>query len=145
MLAWTNWLRKTILVLGVKVPFCSGGAEVLVRTLIQELKSRGHTVDSVELPFSLPTRSDLLHEAAMWRNVHLSRFAGLDVDLVIATKFPSYYAQHPKKSLRLRRLGRNRATATRHYSLAKKPLELRRHSRTSVRRTRRGVDGTIEE
>lgn len=88
-----------VLVLGVKVPFTSGGQEVLVRTLVNELKARGHDADTVELPFKVDPKENLPNEAALWRSVDLSCFSGQDVDLVIATKFPSYYVNHPCKSL----------------------------------------------
>lgn len=88
-----------ILVLGVKVPFTSGGQEVLVGTLLRELKKRGHEADLVELPFTVFPKESILNQAALWRSLDLSSFAGKKVDLVIATKFPSYYAKHPKKSL----------------------------------------------
>ncbi|MCB0332202.1 MAG: glycosyltransferase, partial [Bdellovibrionales bacterium] len=88
-----------ILILGVKVPFTSGGQEVLVRTLCKELNARGHNADVVELPFTVFPKESFLNQAAMWRALDLSTFGGKDVDLVIATKFPSYYARHPKKSL----------------------------------------------
>jgi len=90
---------SSILVLGVKVPFTSGGQDVLVRTLVKELKNKGHEVDTVELPYSPWPKENLLSQAGMWRSLDLSSFAGRKVDLVIATKFPSYYAKHPKKSL----------------------------------------------
>jgi glycosyltransferase involved in cell wall biosynthesis len=88
-----------ILVLGVKVPFTSGGQEALVKSLVNALKERGHEVDTVELPFSLPTRESLLHQISLWRGLDLESFVGKEVDLVIATKFPSYFARHPRKSL----------------------------------------------
>lgn len=88
-----------ILVLGVKVPFTKGGQEVLVSTLVRELKARNHDVDVVEIPFKCPPKEGLLNQAALWRSLDLSAFGGKDVDLVIATKFPSYFARHPKKSL----------------------------------------------
>ncbi len=88
-----------ILILGVKVPFSWGGQEVLLSSLMRELKSRGHLVDSVELPFKLPPKEELLKQCAQWRGLDLSEFGGKKVDLVIATKFPSYFAKHPRKSL----------------------------------------------
>ncbi len=88
-----------VLVLGVKVPFTEGGQDVLVRTLISELKRRGHEADVVEIPFQVQPKEELPRQAALWRALDLSQFGGLPVDLVIATKFPSYYAKHPKKSL----------------------------------------------
>lgn len=89
----------TILVLGVKVPFTRGGQDVLVSSLMKELCLRGHEVDLLELPFTVFPKESLLNQAAIWRSLDLSEFAGKKVDLVIPTKFPSYYANHPKKSL----------------------------------------------
>src|SRR4051812_34492830 len=88
-----------ILILGVKVPFTRGGQEVLVASLMRELRSRGHEVDTVELPFTVFPKESILNQVAMWRSLDLSEFSGKKVDLVIATKFPSYYAKHPCKSL----------------------------------------------
>ena len=88
-----------ILVLGVKVPFSFGGQEVLVKALVSQLQERRHCVDLVELPFSAPRRESLIKEAALWRSIDLENFPGHKVDLVIATKFPSYYARHPRKSV----------------------------------------------
>jgi glycosyltransferase involved in cell wall biosynthesis len=89
----------TILLLGAKVPFSRGGQDVLVASLMKELRQRGHEVDLVELPFSIPTKGHLLTQCALWRSLDLTSFTGKKVDLVIPTKFPSYYARHPKKSL----------------------------------------------
>ena len=88
-----------ILVLGVKVPFTHGGQEVLVASLMKKLRERGHDVDQIELPFNPLPKQNLLLQAAMWRSLDLENFAGQPIDLVIATKFPSYYARHPRKSL----------------------------------------------
>lgn len=88
-----------ILVLGVKVPFTHGGQEVLVASLVKKLRERGHEVDQIELPFNPLPKQNLLVQAAMWRSLDLESFAGQRIDLVIATKFPSYYARHPRKSV----------------------------------------------
>lgn len=85
--------------LGVKVPFVRGGQDALMNSLCRELQARGHLVDTVELPFQVPPRESLLSQSALWRCLDLSRFAGREVDLVIATKYPSFYARHPRKSL----------------------------------------------
>ncbi len=87
-----------ILVLGVKVPFTSGGQEALVRSLVRELTKRGHLVDTVDLPFVVEPKEQLLNQAALWRAWDFGRFGGKPVDLLIATKFPSYYARGTKKS-----------------------------------------------
>lgn len=88
-----------VLVLGVKAPFTSGGQDVLVGSLVRELKQRGHTTDLVELPFTPLPKYGLLTQAGLWRALPLESFSGRDVDIVISTKFPSYYAKHPCKSL----------------------------------------------
>lgn len=89
----------SILLLGVKVPFTSGGQEALVKSLRSELQKRGHLVDTVELPFQPYPKEKLITQAAMWRSLDLVECAGQKVDLVIATKFPSYFAKHPRKSV----------------------------------------------
>ncbi len=86
-----------ILLLGVQVPFTRGGAESLIARLSEQLTARGHTVDTVQLPFSANPKASLLREMALWRSVSLAEFAGRRVDLVVATKFPSYLAVHPCK------------------------------------------------
>ena len=88
-----------ILVLGVKVPFVRGGQDVLVQTLVSQLRARSHDVDVIELPLSVLPKENLLRQAALWRSLELNEMGGKNVDLVIATKFPSYYARHPRKSL----------------------------------------------
>jgi glycosyltransferase involved in cell wall biosynthesis len=88
-----------ILVLGAKVPFTHGGQEILVATLVKHLRARGHEADVIELPFNPLPKQNLLTQAAMWRSLDLAEFAGGKVDLIIATKFPTYYARHPKKSV----------------------------------------------
>lgn len=87
-----------ILVLGVKVPFTKGGADALVGSLVRELKRRGHEVDTVELPFRVSPKEGLLSQIAQWRLLDLQSFGGRAVDLVIATKFPSYFVKHPRTS-----------------------------------------------
>ena len=88
-----------ILVLGVKVPFTSGGQDALMRSLVRELAARGHTVDTIELPFVVEPKEQLINQAALWRAWDFGRFGGQPVDLLIATKFPSYYARGAIKSV----------------------------------------------
>ncbi len=88
-----------ILILGVKIPFTRGGQDVLVETLRRELQKRGHLVDLIELPLSVLPKESILNQAAMWRALNLQEINGQKIDLVIPTKFPSYYVRHPRKSL----------------------------------------------
>lgn len=88
-----------ILILSVQVPFTRGGAELLIDNLRLELEARDFTVDIVALPFHALPKSSLVKHIALWRALDLRTFAGRKVDLVIATKFPSYAALHPNKVL----------------------------------------------
>jgi glycosyltransferase involved in cell wall biosynthesis len=86
-----------IVVAEAQVPFVRGGAELHVRSLIEQLRRRGHQVERVAIPFSAQPKSDLLAQAAAWRLIDLSSSNGLPIDLVIATRFPTYFARHPRK------------------------------------------------
>ncbi|MEZ5415775.1 MAG: glycosyltransferase family 4 protein [Vicinamibacterales bacterium] len=88
---------RTILVCETQVPFVRGGAELLVQQLVDELRARGFETDKVALPFKWYPKSELLPHAAAWSLLDLSESNGRPVDLVIATKFPTYLARHPRK------------------------------------------------
>ena len=88
---------KTILVCEAQVPFVHGGAEVHVRELVRELRARGHLAELVSLPFKWYPKEEILPHAAAWRLIDLSESNGRPVDLVIASKFPTYFVRHPNK------------------------------------------------
>jgi glycosyltransferase involved in cell wall biosynthesis len=88
---------KTVLVCETQVPFVRGGAELLVEQLVAELRARGVVADRVSLPFKWYPKDEILPHAAAWRMLDLSESNGRPVDLVIGTKFPTYFARHPKK------------------------------------------------
>ena len=88
---------KRILVADAHVPFVTGGAELHVRALVDVLRGRGHEVDLVALPFRSQPKDELLAQAAAWRLLDLSSSNGQPVDLLIATRFPTYFARHPRK------------------------------------------------
>jgi glycosyltransferase involved in cell wall biosynthesis len=88
---------KRIIVADAHVPFVTGGAELHVRSLIDVLRQRGHDVDLVALPFRSQPKDELLAQAAAWRLLDLSSSNGQPVDLLIATRFPTYFARHPRK------------------------------------------------
>jgi glycosyltransferase involved in cell wall biosynthesis len=89
--------RLRILVADAQVPFVQGGAELHVRSLIDELRRRGHEAEKVALPFRSQPKSELLAQAAAWRLLDLSSSNGIPIDLLIATRFPTYFARHPRK------------------------------------------------
>lgn len=87
-----------ILVLSVQTPFTNGGAELLIRELIENLsKLKDTQVDLVNLPFTAIPKEKILNQIAYWRALDLTSFGGQNVDLVISTKFPSYMVKHPNK------------------------------------------------
>jgi glycosyltransferase involved in cell wall biosynthesis len=88
---------RTVLVCETQVPLVRGGAELLVRQLVSELRQRGIATDRVSLPFKWYPKEEILPHAAAWRMLDLSESNGRPIDLVIATKFPTYFARHPKK------------------------------------------------
>jgi glycosyltransferase involved in cell wall biosynthesis len=88
---------RTVLVCETQVPLVRGGAELLVRQLVSELRLRGYATDRVSLPFKWYPKEEILPHAAAWRMLDLSESNGQPIDLVIGTKFPTYFARHPNK------------------------------------------------
>jgi glycosyltransferase involved in cell wall biosynthesis len=88
---------RTVLVCEAQVPFVHGGAEVHVRQLVRELRLRGFQAELVSVPFKWYPKEEILPHAAAWRLLDLSESNGRPIDLVIASKFPSYFVRHPNK------------------------------------------------
>jgi glycosyltransferase involved in cell wall biosynthesis len=80
-----------------QVPFSRGGAEIFSETLVDELRKRDHDADLVTVPFKWYGGTRVLSQALLWRLLDLEEANGRPVDLVIATKFPSYVVRHPNK------------------------------------------------
>jgi len=89
--------RKRIAICAAQVPFVRGGAEIHVESLARELRARGYEVDIVRLPFKWYPRQELIKACLAWRLIDLTESMGQPIDLVIATKFPSYVVPHPNK------------------------------------------------
>jgi glycosyltransferase involved in cell wall biosynthesis len=88
---------RTIVVCEAQVPFVHGGAEVHVRELMRELNAHGYQVELVSVPFKWYPKEEILPHAAAWRLLDLSESNGRPIDLVIASKFPTYFVRHPNK------------------------------------------------
>lgn len=86
-----------IIICNAQVPFVRGGAELLVEGLRDALRNAGHTVDTVSIPYRWQPHQHLLDSMLAWRMIDLREVDGKAVDLVIATKFPSYFVLHPNK------------------------------------------------
>ncbi len=88
---------RSVLICAVQAPFIVGGAEILVTELRQNLARRGFRVDVAHVPFKWYPVTELLPQALAWRLLDVTESNGTPVDLVIATKFPSFLVRHPRK------------------------------------------------
>ena len=86
-----------IAVCAPQVPFLHGGAEILAETLVEELRRRDHEAAIVTIPYKWYPGTQVLSNALLWRLVDVTESDGRPIDLVIATKFPSYVVRHPNK------------------------------------------------
>jgi glycosyltransferase involved in cell wall biosynthesis len=86
-----------ICVCSPQVPFERGGAEIFADDLVAELCAREHEVDLVTVPFKWYPGERVLTQAFLWRLLDLEEANGRPVELVVATKFPSYAVRHPNK------------------------------------------------
>jgi glycosyltransferase involved in cell wall biosynthesis len=86
-----------IAVLRPQVPFAWGGTEIFTDRLVRELAARGHDAELVTVPFKWYPGTRVLTQAFLWRLLDLGEADGAAIDLVVATKFPSYLVRHPDK------------------------------------------------
>jgi glycosyltransferase involved in cell wall biosynthesis len=80
-----------------QVPFARGGVEIFTDDLVEQLRGRGHEADLVTVPFKWYPGARVLTQAFLWRLLDLDEADGRRVDVVVATKFPSYLVRHPEK------------------------------------------------
>lgn len=80
-----------------QVPFVYGGAELVADQLVDELRVRGHEAELVAVPFKWYPGTRVLDQAFVWRLLDLEAGDGKPIELVIATKFPSYGIRHANK------------------------------------------------
>jgi len=80
-----------------QVPFARGGAEIFADELVRQLRDRGHEAEIVSVPFKWYPGQRVLTQAFLWRLLDLTEADGRKIDLVVATKFPSYCVRHPNK------------------------------------------------
>jgi glycosyltransferase involved in cell wall biosynthesis len=85
-----------IVVAEARVPFARDGAELHAQSLIAQLRLHGHDAESVALPFH-GRKSELLEQACAWRMLNLSSSNAQPIDVLIATRFPTWFARHPRK------------------------------------------------
>lgn len=88
---------KTVLICAAPAPFITGGAEILVSSLEREFSRRGFQVATAALPFKWYPVSGIVRQALAWRMLDVTESNGTPIDLVVATKFPTYVVDHPRK------------------------------------------------
>jgi glycosyltransferase involved in cell wall biosynthesis len=86
-----------IAVCAPQVPFVRGGAEIFADKLVDELRARDHEVELVTVPFKWYPGTRVLDQAFLWRLLDLTEADVRPIELVVATKFPSYCVRHPNK------------------------------------------------
>lgn len=87
---------QRVLVCWPKVPFVQGGTEGLIQALVENLRKESLDTDTVELPLQHWPHEALIRSSALWRMLDVGN-GNYEADLLIATKFPSYFVQHSKK------------------------------------------------
>ena len=88
---------RSVCICGAQVPFTRGGAELLVESLHQALTGHGYETDVVSIPFKWYPKEEIITHSLAWRLIDIEESNGRPIDLVIATKFPSYLVRHSKK------------------------------------------------
>jgi len=90
---------RTIAVCAPQVPFRRGGAEEQVESLVRELKKREYEADLIQLPYKWHPHELLFESIQGWKSLDLTESDGVKIDMIITTKFPSYFAEHPSRVL----------------------------------------------
>jgi glycosyltransferase involved in cell wall biosynthesis len=86
-----------IIIASTKIPFVTGGAELLAENLHQNLKNRGHNCDIVTFPFKWYPPEKILDCMLTCGMADLTESNGRRVDMLICLKFPVYLINHPNK------------------------------------------------
>lgn len=90
-------MTKRICICATQIPFSRGGGEIHVESLQRELNQRGFEAELVTVPFKWYPRAQLFKSCLAWRLLDLTEMGGKKIDMVIATRFPSYLVEHPRK------------------------------------------------
>lgn len=91
--------KKKVAVLHAQVPFVSGGAELMVDSLKNQLQVRGFNAEIISLPFKWYPANTMLDSYLMWRMLDIDESNGEEIDLAIATKLPTFMVKHHNKAL----------------------------------------------
>ena len=83
-----------IIITANTVPFIHGGADYHIEGLIEELKIRGHQVESIRFPFQFSPNSEVTNLMAFCESQNYICPNGQAVDRVISLQFPAYGVHH---------------------------------------------------
>lgn len=90
---------RTIGICLPQVPFVQGGAENHALALRDQLRNRGYQAELITVPYKWYPREQILNSIRLWQQLDLSEADGKKIDLLITTKFPSYFVSHANKVL----------------------------------------------
>ena len=82
----------------VQTPFIRGGGEIHAESLVNALRARGNSVEVVSMPFRFSPPESVLRSMNTWAQEDFERLGGR-IDRVICLKFPSFYLNHPRKTV----------------------------------------------
>lgn len=88
-----------VAILSHKIPFVSGGAELLARNLARAVEQAGHEAALIEPPLKWYPPAVLYDAVLAALLTDLSEANGIAIDRLIGLKFPAYLAPHPNKVL----------------------------------------------
>lgn len=88
-----------IAVLNTQIPFCRGGAEVLADDLVEALNARGFNATNVTVPFKWYPQQSLLDNIIACKLLDIRDYNGVNIDKVIALKFPMWLIEHDDMAL----------------------------------------------
>ena len=83
-----------IIVTANAVPFIHGGADYHIEGLVEELRIRGHKVESIRFPFQFNPNSEVTNLMAFCESQNYICPNGQAVDRVISLQFPAYGVHH---------------------------------------------------
>ena len=83
-----------IIVTANAVPFIHGGADYHIEGLVEELRIRGHKVESIRFPFQFNPNSEVTNLMAFCESQNYICPNGQAVDRVISLQFPAYGVYH---------------------------------------------------
>lgn len=86
-----------VVVANTLAPLTLGGGELHGQRLVEALRDAGHQSELVQLPFVPSPPATLARSLLAWRLVDLEESDGVVTDRLIALRFPSYLARHPRK------------------------------------------------